>query len=184
MGVGPAGVPELTAGPFRLRAFDEADLPLIEEASHDPFIPLITTVPSVYTGAEGVAFLRRQHDRVVSGEGYPFVIEDPGGRGIGACGVWLRNLDLGRVSFGYWVIASARGRGAAAHALTACADWALTTFEPTRLELYVEPWNEASIRTAERAGFVREGLLRRWELVGNEWKDMWMYSRLRSDDRG
>jgi ribosomal-protein-alanine N-acetyltransferase len=178
----PPQVPELEAGPFRLRAFGEIDLPLIEEASHDPFIPLITTVPAVYTPEEGAAFLQRQRDRVTSGEGYPFVIEDVAEqRGIGAVGVWLRDLDRGRVSFGYWVVASARGRGAAAHALTACAAWAGSAFAPARLELYVEPWNEASIRTAERAGFRREGLLRSWEPVGDERKDMLMFARIPDD---
>jgi RimJ/RimL family protein N-acetyltransferase len=29
-----------------------------------------------------------------------------------------------------------------------------------RIELYVEPWNTGSIKTAERAGYEREGLLR------------------------
>jgi RimJ/RimL family protein N-acetyltransferase len=180
MGVtGPDDVPELAAGPFRLRAFDEGDLPLIERASRDPFIPLITTVPSVYSDAEGAAFLARQRDRVRAREGYPFAIEDPAaGRAIGGCFVSLRNVDLGRVSFGYWVLGSERGRGAAGHALRACVAWAVHTFSPVRLELCVEPWNEASIRTAEGVGFVREGLLRRWERVGDEHRDMLMFSLL------
>jgi RimJ/RimL family protein N-acetyltransferase len=50
-----------------------------------------------------------------------------------------------------------------------------------RLELYVEPWNTASIRTAESAGFQREGLLRSWQEVGGIRKDMYMYSRLATD---
>jgi RimJ/RimL family protein N-acetyltransferase len=50
-----------------------------------------------------------------------------------------------------------------------------------RLELYVEPWNVGSIRTAERAGFVREGLLRKAERVGVERRDMFVYGRLRDD---
>ena len=45
----------------------------------------------------------------------------------------------------------------------------------------MEPWNEASIRIAEQAGFRQEGLLRSWQEVGGERKDMLMYSLLRSD---
>ncbi len=52
-----------------------------------------------------------------------------------------------------------------------------------RLELYVEPWNLASIRTAEMSGFKREGLLRSWQEVGDERKDMYMYARLAADPR-
>ena len=45
-----------------------------------------------------------------------------------------------------------------------------------RIELYVEPWNVASARTATSAGFVREGLLRSWQKVGDERRDMDMYA--------
>ena len=58
------------------------------------------------------------------------------------------------------------------------SDWALSLDEVQRLELYVEPWNEGSWRAAERCGFQREGLLRSWQLVGDERNDMYMYSRL------
>jgi RimJ/RimL family protein N-acetyltransferase len=50
-----------------------------------------------------------------------------------------------------------------------------------RLELNVEPWNTASIRTAEGAGLRREGLLRSWETVGGERRDMLMFSFLEDD---
>ena len=71
-------------------------------------------------------------------------------------------------------------------ALQLFSEWALTLPGLDRLELYVEPWNEGSWRAAERAGFQREGLLRSWERVGSEPKDMFMYSRLPgvSDIRG
>jgi RimJ/RimL family protein N-acetyltransferase len=42
----------------------------------------------------------------------------------------------------------------------------------------VEPWNTASLRTAERAGFTREGLLRSWQRVGEQRRDMYTYARL------
>jgi RimJ/RimL family protein N-acetyltransferase len=58
----------------------------------------------------------------------------------------------------------------------------LTELRIPRLELYVEPWNEASWRTAERVGFTREGLLRSWQLVGTERRDMFMYSLLATDE--
>lgn len=48
-----------------------------------------------------------------------------------------------------------------------------------RLQLYIEPSNVGSWRTAERAGYVREGLLRSWEVVGNERRDMFMYGMAR-----
>jgi len=178
----PLVVPELRAGPFRLRAWQVRDLALVREASSDPHIPKITTVPPNYTDEEGRLFLQRQWDRAATGAGYSFVIaEADGDRGIGAIGLWLRNVDLGRASVGYWFASSARGRNSAWRALCAVRDWACTAHHIPRLELYVEPWNTASIHTAEAAGFRCEGMLRSWETVGGERRDMLMFSLIEGD---
>ncbi len=60
--------------------------------------------------------------------------------------------------------------------LKAIVDWAQHDLEIERLELYVEPWNIASLKTAKALGFQEEGLMRRWEKVGEERKDMFMMS--------
>ena len=175
-------VPALAAGPFRLRPFVLADLPLVREAAQDPYIPLITSVPAAFTETEGRRFIERQWDRARRGSGYSFAITDATtGRAIGNIGLWLHNIGAGRASVSYWVAAPARGRGAAGYALKTLTFWALGVLGIPRLELYVEPWNEASIRTAERAGFRQEGLLRSWQEVGGERKDMLMYSLLAGD---
>ncbi|MFJ9419393.1 GNAT family N-acetyltransferase [Streptomyces sp. NPDC101227] len=171
-------VPELAApGGITLRPWRLSDLGLVREASEDAYIPLITTVPCPFTEPAGVAFVERQWRRATSGTGYPFVIVECGGRPVGNVGLWVKDLSQGRASLGYWVVESARGQGAAAAALASVAKWALLELRIPRLELYVEPWNSASVRTAERSGFQREGLLRRWQQVGAERRDMFMYAR-------
>lgn len=175
-------VPTLTAGPFRLRPFTVADVGAVREASGDPYIPLITTVPAVFTEDEGRRFIERQWSRAEQGTGYSFAIADGSSdHAVGQIGLWLKDLDEGRASIGYWVVRSARGRRAAAIALQALARWALRDLQIPRLELYVEPWNGPSVITAERAGFLREGLLRGWQEVGGTRRDMYMYARLPGD---
>ncbi|TDO66828.1 RimJ/RimL family protein N-acetyltransferase [Kribbella sp. VKM Ac-2571] len=179
----PLEVPRLAAGDkFVLRAWELDDLPLVREASSDDYIPLITTVPATYSQSAGEAFVRRQWDRASTGAGYPFVIvriED--GRPLGMVGLWLGDQSEGRASLGYWLARSARGHGIAAEALRAVVYWALADLRVPRLQLYVEPWNAASQRTAEQVGFQREGLLRSWQQVGEERRDMIMYSMLDVD---
>jgi [ribosomal protein S5]-alanine N-acetyltransferase len=175
-------LPVLAAGPFRLRPFALSDLDVVRQAAADPLIPLITTVPAAFTEAEGRRFIERQWSRAEEGTGYSFAIADAiTGRAVGQTGLWLRDISEGRASVGYWVAASARGRGVAACAVMALARWAHHELKIPRLELYVEPGNTASIRTAERAGFQREGLLRGWQEVGGERKDMFIYARLSAD---
>jgi RimJ/RimL family protein N-acetyltransferase len=175
-------VPTLAAGSFQLRPFTLADIDTVREASSDPHIPLITTVPAAFTEDEGRRFIERQWSRAVQGTGYSFAIADAdAGRAVGQIGLWLKDLSEGRASAGYWVVRSARGRRAAGRALQALALWALDELQIPRVELYVEPWNTASVMTAERAGFQREGLLRSWQEVGGTRRDMYMYARLPGD---
>ncbi|WUP46985.1 GNAT family N-acetyltransferase [Streptomyces sp. NBC_00259] len=87
-----------------------SDLQLVREASEDDYIPLITTVPSLYSESAGVAFVERQWGRATMRAGYPFVIVSSDGRPVGNVGLWLHDLGQGRASLGYWVVKSARGR--------------------------------------------------------------------------
>ncbi|MFD4370579.1 GNAT family N-acetyltransferase [Streptomyces sp. NPDC058486] len=179
----PFIVPRIAVGDgLVLRPWHVGDLPLVREAAEDSYIPLVSTVPSPYTHDEGVAFLARQEDRALSRTGYPFVMaEAAGDRGLGQIGLWPNATDGGRASVGYWTAGSARGRGVAAVALRAIASWALRDLGFERVELYVEPWNTASRKTATKAGFSCEGILRSWQSVGGERRDMAVYSRIATD---
>jgi RimJ/RimL family protein N-acetyltransferase len=173
-------MPTLTADGFVLRAFDFDDAATVREASADPLIPLISTVPPNGSDEEIRAFIERQHRRSATGVGYSFAIaERDTDRAVGQIGLWLDNIKYGRASIGYWIVASRRGRGIATTALRAITEWGLRLPPVARVELYVEPWNTGSWRTAELAGYQREGLLRGWREVDGARRDMFMYARLR-----
>lgn len=175
----PVEIPTIESAGVRLRPFRESDAPLVASVASDPLIPLITTVPTSGSPEDVAAYIRRQHDRLTDGAGYSFAVADrESDRGVGQIGLWTSQIDQGRASTGYWIAREHRGRGYARMALAALADWAFTLPEVARLELYVEPRNEASWRTAEACGFQREGLLRSWQRVGDRRRDMYMYSRL------
>lgn len=112
--------PTLDAGSFVLRPFAVDDLDLVRAAGTDPYIPLITTVPAVFTEAEGMRFIERQWERERQGAGYSFVIADARtGEGVGQIGLWLADASYGRAQVGYWVAPRRRGNGAAGHGLRA-----------------------------------------------------------------
>ncbi|SES45319.1 GNAT family N-acetyltransferase [Actinokineospora terrae] len=176
----PLVLPTITNGEHTLREWSHDDIEVLREAATDPYIPAITTVPQPFDPATAAAYIDRQKDRARAGTGYSFVVVE-GSRPIGNIGPWLRDLDLGRASIGYWLVPSARGKGTATRILTTLSDWAFATLHIPRLELYVEPWNTASLRAAQKAGFREEGLLRSWQEIGDNRADMLMFSRIRSD---
>jgi [ribosomal protein S5]-alanine N-acetyltransferase len=179
----PLRVPLLTSPPVLLRAYANSDLSLVRQAASDPLIPSISSVPRTYSDDAGRAFIERQHARDAEGDGYSFVIapEAEPTTGIGSIGLWLQEIESGRASIGYWLVAHARGRGLAASALRGVVSFAFGQLSIPRLHLFVEPWNVASARTAEAAGFSREARLRGWERIDGEQHDADCFALLRSE---
>jgi [ribosomal protein S5]-alanine N-acetyltransferase len=178
----PTEMPMLRRKPVLLRAFVPSDAELVRAVAGDPQIPLITTVPTSGTLADALAFIERQHDRLASGEGYSFAVVDSArDEPVGQVGLWLRDVAFGRASVGYWIASAFRGHGYAVAALDAISRWGLSLDGVFRIELQVEPWNKGSWRAAERVGYMREGLMRSWRQVGDERRDLYLYSLLPSD---
>lgn len=171
--------PPLTDERILLRPWTINDLSAIEQASYDTYIPATTTVPVRYTETEGRQWIERQQQRVASDQGLPFCIADAQtDLALGFVGVWLDQRSQGRARFGYWTLPQARGRGVASAALRLLSTWTSEVLAMPRLELVVEPWNVASQRVAERAAFVREGVLHAYIEVDGSRRDVFMYARV------
>jgi RimJ/RimL family protein N-acetyltransferase len=159
-------VPFLRSGDVVLRPWELADTPAVIAAAADPYILQVTTVPESAGTAEARAYIERQWDRASSGLGYSFAICEPSAA-VGQIGLWPRD---GVASIGYWLVPAARGRGLAARALGVLVEWA-SSVGCAELELFAEPWNEASLVTASRCGFVERGTVRAHHQVGTEPRD-------------
>jgi [ribosomal protein S5]-alanine N-acetyltransferase len=167
-------------GPVVLREFSALDVPMAVELSTDPYVPLIGTLPANASRQEARAWVDRQRGRLAEGAGFSFAIAEAGtDRAVGGIGLWLAALAQGRATAGYSVVPSARGQGIASAALIALTSFAWRIPELHRIELYIEPWNVGSIRTAERAGYEREGLLRSHQEIGGRRRDMLLYAIIR-----
>jgi [ribosomal protein S5]-alanine N-acetyltransferase len=155
---------------------------MARELSTDPYVPLVGSLPAQASQQEAHDWVDRQLGRLAEGAGFSFAIAEAGtDRAIGAIGLWLAPLAQGRATAGYSVIPSARGRGIAAAALIALTSFAWSIPALHRIELYIEPWNVGSIKTAERAGYEREGLLRSHQQIGGRRRDMLLCAIIREN---
>jgi len=84
---------------------------------------------------------------------------------IGSIGVTLE--EGGRAVFGYVLAKKFWGHGFAAEALAFLVDWVLAQPTVHRAWAYCDAANPASVRVMEKAGMVREGVLRRWHVCPN-----------------
>lgn len=167
-------------GQVLLRAVEARDAVMAQQLSTDPYVPQTGSLPGNATMQEASDWVERQQGRHAEGTGFSFKIARRTEEfAIGHCGLWLKDLDEEQASAGYAVAPSERGRGYAAEALAALTEFGWTVPGVQRIALFIEPWNIASIRTAERAGYVREELLVSHQLVGGECRDMILYSSVR-----
>jgi RimJ/RimL family protein N-acetyltransferase len=110
---------------------------------------------------------------------YSFLIVDSrSSQIVGNCGLdHVHEIHL-FANLGFWVRTSRTGEGAAAEATRLLSEFGFSALKLARIEILVAVENIASQRVAERAGALREGLLRNRLVHRGEVRDAYMFSML------
>jgi RimJ/RimL family protein N-acetyltransferase len=82
------------------------------------------------------------------------------GRYLGSSGLKPRNWEIGYFEIGYWLRATATGRGYITEAVKLLTEFAFTKLKANRVEIHCDEQNERSAAVARRLGFVQAGRLR------------------------
>jgi RimJ/RimL family protein N-acetyltransferase/GrpB-like predicted nucleotidyltransferase (UPF0157 family) len=161
-----------------LRPFEDADVHAVAAICSDPEIARWTSVPEPYGEQEARQYLARTVEDRRRGRELSHALVDPGdGTLLGSMGVMV-NGEHACGEIGYYLAATARGRGIATRALRLLSRWAIEELGLARIEVLVHPENVASQQVALRAGFQREGLLRSYRDRKGERDDLVMFSLL------
>lgn len=143
-----------------LRPWRAADKPaLLRNANNRKVWRNLTDLfPHPYTEDEADAWLAHASD---SGRSVHLAIEVDGQAAGGAGAIAGQGVAQATALFGYWLGEAYWGRGIATAAATAFAAYLQRERLFARLEAAVFEWNPSSMRVLEKAGFVREGVLRK-----------------------
>lgn len=167
-------------GTVRLERLDSRHLEGLAELGQDPDAQRFTYVPVPWPEGFERTWLERYDHAGSSRAG--FAIVDAGsGAFLGMAALVTLDLEAREAEAGYIVAPSARGRGVAVRALRLLTDWALVELGLERVELRITPDNAPSLKVAERAGYVREGVLRSVHFKQGQRTDLAIYSRLAGD---
>ncbi len=155
----PTLVSSSEIGAITLRPLREEDIDSIYQACQDPTISTFTRVPYPYDREMAEEFVRGCDISYRNHQGIVFAIE-VGGQFAGTIG--LHGIQLGDhcAEVGYWIEKSHRGKGLGTAALRSLLDFSLKVMEFRRIEGLADYNNLASQRVMERAGMVRDALLR------------------------
>jgi RimJ/RimL family protein N-acetyltransferase len=173
-----AAAPQAAA--VRLEPLVEAHVPAVERMVDDPdtlrFTRLPEPVPEGWVASWIERYVAGRRDGVRAG----FAALDDDGALLGVALAPNIDREGAEAELGYIVAREARRRGVATDMLRQLTDWAFAE-GILRAYLLIDAGNPASLRVAERAGYVREGVLRNTYLKPGRRGDTVIWSRLPSD---
>lgn len=172
---------ELTEGRW-LRLLEEPDaqkLYAVIDANRDHLVRWMPWAAG-QTPDDTLAFIQRTREQLANNDGFQTaVIEDD--RIVGVAGFHGVSWDHRSTSIGYWLAASAQGRGTMTHAVRALLDHAFGTWRLHRVEIRAAVDNARSRAIPERLGFTQEGVAREAEQIGGRYVDQVVYAMLAGD---
>jgi RimJ/RimL family protein N-acetyltransferase len=166
-----------------LRPLTAADLERCERVANDPDY----NGPFGTFALEGAGSVRRRFelDGYLSHEHGRLIVADKSGATVGLVSylaVFHGPPPSNRVyNIGIDIDPAHRRRGYGAAAQALLARYLFDTYTVERVEASTDVENVAEQRALERAGFTREGVLRRAQWRAGAWHDVCLYSKLRGE---
>jgi RimJ/RimL family protein N-acetyltransferase len=164
-----------------VRPFEDADAPAFHAAireSIEHVRPWLPWYDGHKTVEDTLDFIRRTRADFVLRESFNFGVFDRGdGQPLGGVGLGARDWQVPSFEIGYWLRASAEGKGYMQEAVRLVTALAFETLGAQRVMIRCDQRNVRSQRVAERLGYVREGCLRNEALdTSGRPADMVVYS--------
>jgi RimJ/RimL family protein N-acetyltransferase len=165
----------------RLELLNEAHLEAFGSMLSDPGVLRFTRVPDPTPDDFAQEWLALYEQGRRDGTREAFAAFDGDGEFVGLALAFGIDRGEAEAELGYIVAPAARGRGVGTAILRALTDWAFRSTNVERLRLVIDVENAASLRIAERSGYVREGVMRSVHFKGGRRIDAVLLSRLRTD---
>jgi RimJ/RimL family protein N-acetyltransferase len=148
-----------------IRCWQPSDAPLLKEAVDSSLEHLRERMPWAHDDPQPVEvkmeLLRGFRSRFDSGDDFIYGVFSPDeDQALGGSGLHRRVGD-DAFEIGYWIRSSAVGNGFATEVAAALTQVAFDVAGVERMEIHVDPTNEASCRVARKLGYSEEARLRR-----------------------
>jgi RimJ/RimL family protein N-acetyltransferase len=109
-----------------------------------------------------------------------FIVQKKDGTIIGLI-FHMVNQPYGHMEIGCFLVPSERGKGYGAEATQLMVDYLFLSKNIVRIQTHTNVRNEPAQRALEKAGFTKEGTVRKAQLVRGVWNDYYLLSILREE---
>jgi RimJ/RimL family protein N-acetyltransferase len=165
----------------RLELLSESHLAHMETLLDDPDTLRFTRIPVPVPDGFARTWLDAYERARADGSREAFAAFDGAGAFAGLALAPEIDREGAQLELGYIVAPGVRGRGLGTAILAALTRWAFEEIGAQRAFLLISVGNGASVRVAERCGYVQEGVLRSLHLKQGIRGDATLWSRLPSD---
>src|SRR5438477_1976676 len=176
---------ELSEGAILIRPYRQEDTDALYAAVRESIAEVSPWLPwchEDYSIEESREFVSTRGKSAADGEWYSFgVFEKDSGKFLGGVGLNFINRVHMMANLGYWVRSSSAGRGVATAATRLAARFGFEELGLQRIEIVAAVENIPSQRVAEKAGAVREAVVRRRLLIRGKSQDAVLFSLVPED---
>lgn len=137
-------------------------------------------IPAQKSKAERLRQFDSPSQLAILAERQRFIIERKDGTRIGFIAHWLVQPNRW-MEIGYDIIPNERGKGCGTEAVQIIVDYLFLSKDIMRIQAITNVKNAPSQRVLEKAGFKKEGTIRKSGFVRGEWTDAYLYSILREE---
>jgi ribosomal-protein-alanine N-acetyltransferase len=163
-----------------LKLMEKEDIPLIAEWVSNPetvgeYQPLVQASKSEFEKSFGTEDKHQEKD---------FLIEKKDGTKIGMIihfYVLHVTASITPLEIGYFLLPNERGKGYGSEAIALMVDYLFLSKNTMRIQATTDTRNSASQKVLEKAGFKKEGTLRKYVFLRGELRDAFLYSILREE---
>ena len=155
-----------------LKIMEREELPTLQEWSNNP------EVMGEYEELrqETITELEKTYDSLKDAQW--FFVQKKNGTKIG----YVAHFQAaGETELGYFIIPGERRKGYVTEAIRIIVDYLFLAKDIVRIQAKTDPENTASWKALEKAGFTREGTLRKNFYCRGQWRDEFIYSILREE---
>jgi ribosomal-protein-alanine N-acetyltransferase len=152
---------------------EKEDLPLLADWSNNPEF----FGESIWFPQQSLAEREKRYDNLARDSGWFFVEKKDGTK----IGTMFHFLTGNLLEIGYILVPSERGKGYCSEAVKIMVDYLFLSRELVRVQAITDVDNFASQRVLEKAGFKKEGILRKSGFIRGEWRDRCLFSILREE---
>ena len=160
---------------MNLRVEEREDLPIVTEWFNDLEVGGEFFSPVQRTRAE-----MEKSFESSSSEFKRFIIQKKDGTRIG----FIQHFNLhspAKTEIGYALVPSERRKGYCFEAVKIMVDYLFLSSETVRVQAHTDVRNLASQKLLEKAGFMKEGIIRKNRFINGTWRDEHLYSILREE---